>query len=469
MTLPESDDRQPGAVAALADSVRSGRRSAISVTEEALERISSFDDAIGAFVVVDRARATVAARRVDELVSSGENPGPLAGVPIGVKDVLDVAGFSTRRGSRATNSGRAASDDNVVARLRAAGAVVIGKTATGEFGTGFTTATLDHEDTANPANLMHSAGGSSGGSAAAVAAGFVPLAVGTDSGGSVRVPAAFCGLVGLLPGSEILDLPARDGLGFTRIGVMARSVADARLWLSAQASNLVSGSVAGSIAPMRVAVLDAGHGIPIDADATQGMDRAVAALREIGCSVEPDPVLQFPSDLGLEAWGVLSTADLLTWARRSGIWPQARALMTEPLSVGLAFAETIDSETADAAHAELRRVRDAVAEACDRFDVLIAPTAATPAPIRGVSAPRFIGGREASLTGLAPFAPLANLCGLPAVALPVSETQDRLPLSVQLLGRPRSDLRLLDLAQRLEAALDGPETIRAHAGSPTTN
>jgi len=184
----------------IAQSVRTGRCTAVSVLDEHIARIEHWNPRLNAFVYLDFESALTNARAIDKQVAGGEDPGPLAGVPIGVKDLEDCASMPTGKGSLLADGKTLMESDSIqVARLRAAGAVPVGKTATAEFGMDSATNTKACGVTRNPWNLDLTPGGSSGGSAAAVAAGLVPLATGTDAGGSIREPAAFTGLVGLKP------------------------------------------------------------------------------------------------------------------------------------------------------------------------------------------------------------------------------------------------------------------------------
>ena len=209
---------------------------------EALDRISRLDPAINAVVALRAEGAYREAETVDAAIARGEPVGPLAGVPVLVKDLEDVAGMATTQGSRLfADAPPATSDGLIPARLRAAGAIIVGKTNLPEFATEGFTDNLLFGATGNPWSLAHSPGGSSGGSAAAVAAGMVPIATATDGGGSIRIPAAFCGLVGLKPTHGVIGrYPPHDWIDFSTFGPFATSVADLRLLLAVEA-----GPVAG--------------------------------------------------------------------------------------------------------------------------------------------------------------------------------------------------------------------------------
>ncbi len=225
----EVDFRQQSVID-LAQQVRQGEISASSLVDHALDRIASLNPAINAFVAVDEERARAAAASVDEAVAAGKQVGPLAGIPIGVKDLEDAAGFVTSHGSKARGETRPAAEDSaLVARLVAAGCVVVGKTNTPELGWKADTVNALFGRTNNPWNLDHSPGGSSGGSAAAIASGMVPLATGSDGGGSIRIPSACCGLSGVKP--SLGRVPSGgteppDWHDLSTRGPMARRLAD---------------------------------------------------------------------------------------------------------------------------------------------------------------------------------------------------------------------------------------------------
>ncbi|HXF72899.1 MAG TPA: amidase, partial [Actinomycetota bacterium] len=221
----------------LARAVRSRRASARELVHEALRRIERLDPGIGAVVALRAEEALAEARELDERVARGEDPGPLSGVPFLVKDIEDLAGLPTTHGSALFAGARPAERDGRIPRqLRAAGAIPVGKANTPEFACEGFTANLLFGATRNPWAPAFSPGGSSGGSGAAIAAGMVPAATATDTGGSIRIPAAFCGLVGLKPTNGLVGLdPSLAWPDLTTCGPLAATVDDARLLLDAMA------------------------------------------------------------------------------------------------------------------------------------------------------------------------------------------------------------------------------------------
>ena len=217
----------------LASDIREGRKSAVSALEQHLEAIELREPEVHAFNLIAREKAVEAAERIDQTVASGRDPGPLAGVPVALKDNLCTRGLATTCSSRILEGWEPPYDATVGERLAAAGAVVIGKTNLDEFAMGSSTEHSAFGPTRNPHDLTRVPGGSSGGSAAAVAAGFAPISLGSDTGGSIRQPAALCGVVGVKP---TYGLVSRYGLiafasSFDQIGPFANNVADAALTL----------------------------------------------------------------------------------------------------------------------------------------------------------------------------------------------------------------------------------------------
>ena len=216
-------------VTELASKVRSREISAVELTRAALDRIDATNDSLNAWVVVDGPRAMAEAQSVDDRLLAGQGVGPLAGIPIGVKDLEDAAGFPTRYGSLLSSDEPAVGDSVLVARLRAAGCVVLGKTTSPEYGHKGVTDSPLTGSTRNPWSTERTPGGSSGGSAAAIAAGMVPLATGSDGGGSIRIPASLCGFSGLktTQGRVPLGGPTAPGSGVLTVkGPMTRRIAD---------------------------------------------------------------------------------------------------------------------------------------------------------------------------------------------------------------------------------------------------
>jgi len=354
--------------------------------------------------------------------------GPLQAVPVGIKDIIDVAGMPTGNGLPPADLPAAAADADCVALLRQAGAILVGKTVTAEM------AYAHPGPTRNPWQPDHTPGGSSSGSAAAVACGMVPAALGTQTGGSVIRPAAYCGVVGFKPtrGAVSLRGVTPVAASLDTLGWFARDVAAAR----ALAGVLVAGLPApGQVRPaaLRIARIDAAHARP-DPLALAVLDAAQAGLAQAGARVAP-------LDVHAE-WGPLAAAH-----RTVMFYEMARALAPDPrysatlqavLEQGGRLAEPAWRQALAAARAGEAALLRALGDA----DAVLTPSAAGPAP------------RGLGHTGDSTFNRIWTLLGWPAIHLPLAWSPQGLPLGVQLVGRPGTDARLLDLAASLHGLLD---------------
>ena len=321
-------------VAALGEQVRSGERSAREVVAAALDRIDAIDAQVHAFLAVDHESALAEALAIDERVAAGEDVGPLAGIPLAVKDNHDAVGFVTTHGALALRDARPATRDaELVARLRAAGCVVVGKTNTPTFAHKADTSNLLGEATRNPWDLLLSPGGSSGGSAAAIAAGMVPLATGSDGGGSIRIPSSVCGLSGMKPSLGRVPGPL-DWHALSTPGPMARRIADVALALDSvigpDPGDLRSlpmpeaswtGAVAEPRAPLQVAWSPSLGYAEVDPEILAICERAVARLEDLGAEVvRVDDV--FPEDPAM-TWVNLASTYLARTVDRFGAYEDA--------------------------------------------------------------------------------------------------------------------------------------------------
>lgn len=431
----------------LAELVRAGRTSAREVTRAHLDHLARVEHRLGAFVVTRRRAALEEAAAVD--ARPDRDRLPLAGVPVAIKDEVDVAGEATRFGSLGTSAEAARRDDPLVARLRAAGAVVLGKARSAELGLWAVTDDAGGV-TVNPWDPSRSAGGSSGGAAAAVAAGVVPVALATDGLGSVRIPASACGVVGFKPGADLLPVLLPDGtphwFGMTRHGPIATTVADAALLLDVLAdvdrfrglpplerrltvavsvrSPLVVAPVA---APWREAAIEAGrllhhagHSVRrADPAYDQRAARAVVARWTQGVAIE------------VEALGV----DL------AKLQPRSRTHVT----LGQRLAKGMPVTDADADHWRERATRF-----FSEHDVLITPSAARD-PLPAVAWSRRSHAANVAASVLTyPFGAAWNLADLPAISVPLGHDRGR-PLAVQIVGGPGQERFVLAVAALLES------------------
>ncbi len=469
---------------ALAQGVRSGRtraRDAVDAALAAAERHAG----LNAFVVLTPERARAHADRIDAQVAAGADPGPLAGVPVALKDNLCTRGVATTAGSAFLRGYVPPYDATVVARLEAAGAVVIGKTNLDEFGMGSSTENSAFGPVHHPLDPDRVAGGSSGGSAAAVAAGIVPLALGTDTGGSVRQPAAFCGVLGVKPTYGRLS---RHGViayvsSLDQVGVFARDADDAALALRAMAgadpfdATTVDRDAVEVLvpdgepwlgpdgAPLRVGRVTTSWGEGVAPGVRAALDAVAARLEAAGAEVADVPLPL--ADAAVAAYYVIATAEassnlarydatlygqrvgapgdgfeaVARTSRAAGLGPevQRRVLMGAfALSAG-----HVDAYYARAARVR-RRIAEALAAAFERFDVLLTPTAPTVAWRQEERLHDPLSMYVADVTTC-----LANLAGLPAVSVPAGTAEEGLPAGAQLIGPAWSEARLLAIARAL--------------------
>jgi Asp-tRNA(Asn)/Glu-tRNA(Gln) amidotransferase A subunit family amidase len=403
--------------------VRSGRLDAQAVVRDQLERIRRLNARAGAFVHVDEA----AAARGD---------GPLAGVGLAVKDTQPVAGMPWTYGSPKWRHRVAGEDAVPVARARTAGAAILGKTNTPELAASVSTVNELFPPTRNPWREDITPGGSSGGSAAAVAAGLCTIAFGDDMGGSIRIPASCCGIAGLRPSPDAVPAEDPNPIRLSVRGPLARSVADLRL-----AFAVMTGREAPAPAPpraLRVAVVRASP-VPSDPACEDARERAARALESSGHSLhgvdwDPMPVAR--------AYRVVRPASVAAMPGEPGDYGQAAGeLIAEGRALGVReYLEAFTSGLEAAGH--VRRL-------LEDHDAILTPTLGRlPMPI--AEAPPFLGEAWSSYTQ---FVLPVSFAGLPAVSVPAGVTGLRpLPAGVQLVGRPLDEWALLDLAEQLEGA-----------------
>jgi aspartyl-tRNA(Asn)/glutamyl-tRNA(Gln) amidotransferase subunit A len=423
----------------LAAAVRAGSTDPVELAEDALDRIAECDDDVRAFVEVDRDVVRAEAR---QRARQGRAGGPLHGVPVAVKDLYDIAGQATHAGSRVPAGPATTRDAVAVQRLRAAGAVVVGRTRTHEFAWGLTTWHPELGGTRNPHDLSRTVGGSSGGSAAAVAAGVVPLGLGTDTGCSLRLPAAWCGLVGHKPTHGAVPLtgvvPLAPSLDVA--GAVVRDVADARLVLE-----VLTGRALPPLADVRT--LRVGR---VDApDSTAAVHRALDAAAAVMDGWHGVREVELPQADRLEQlYGVVMGGEALAQHRESGWWPEHAALYGADVRARLERSQALTREQLGAAARQREQLRQAVDQLWEAVDLLLLPVASC-GPSRTASPDQRPDSGGPLRSAVLPWTVTANLCGLPACAVPAGLDDDGLPVAVQVVGPPGSDARVLDAAAAL--------------------
>ena len=444
-----------------AELVASGALSAVELVAGALQRLARLDPELNAFVTVLPERALAEAGERDAARAAGAPLGPLHGVPIAIKDENDVEGTRTTYGGAAVTR-VATRDAELVRRLRAAGAVVIGKTTMPEFGLWPFTESAANGITRNPWDRMRSPAGSSGGTAAAVASGIVAMGIGGDGGGSIRLPASWCGLYGLKPQRGRVSAAPHPALwrALGTAGPITRTVADSALVYDVIAGTVevdryraepwprtLTESVDAAVPRLRILVAEANPagGPAADADTVGALHETAELLRGLGHEVRQGrlPAASFSIDfMSLVAAGVadevvgLDRPDLVEARNRAGVRLTAllarRAAAAERAAVGPIAAK--------------------VNAVFDDVDLVLMPT--TPTAAQPIGALDGLGFARASLraTGVASFTSIWNVVGNPAAAIPAGFTAEGLPLSVQLVGRPHDEPTVVAVSAELERA-----------------
>jgi aspartyl-tRNA(Asn)/glutamyl-tRNA(Gln) amidotransferase subunit A len=454
----------------IAESVRRGERKAVEVLDEYLGRVHAGNEPLNAFVHLDEGLARAAAERVDGIVAAGGDPGPFAGVPFGVKDLEDCEGMPTSEGSLLfMDRGPMPADSVHVARLRAAGAVPIGKTAAPEFGTLNFTKTKAWGITRNPWDLSRTPGGSSGGTAAAVAANLIPFGTASDGGGSTRIPAAFSGLVGMKPSHGRIPHPGASASQTAVFGALVTTVADAarhldivsgpddldRTSLPAPTLRYEEAIETLDVSGLRVRWSEDLGFATCDPEVAELCRAAADALaRAAGIELDEAPVeLTDP----VRTW--LSAGALDTWLSiEPDMWPSRADDLTLYARQSLEQTETYPLPKFARVLRRRAQLEADTARLFREVDVVLCPTTAVPAFGAAGPPPSEIAGRPVHPAGamVTPYTMLANLCWNPAISVPAGLTADGLPVGLQIIaGRHRDEIPLR-LARILEQTRPWP-------------
>ena len=451
-------------VSDLARQVRAREVGARELVQESLDRIEELDGRINAFVALDADAALRAATVIDDRLARGEEVGELAGIPIGVKDLEDAAGLPTTHGCAVFSDGPPVKEDSVlVGRLRAAGCVVVGKTNTPELGWKAETENSLFGATRNPWSPEHSPGGSSGGTAAALAAGMIPLGTGSDGGGSIRIPASVCGLAGFKP--SLGRVPsggehAPDWHHLSTRGPMTRTIRDTALVLDAvigpDPTDLRSlpmpepswlGAVEDPHVPSRVGWSPTLGYATVDAEVRAICERALGVVADLGADVEEIDTV-FPED-PVGDWLTLTTAynlRTLESCRDTAAWSRIDAGLRAQLEWGSSLSVVDVVRAEDRCHT----LNLALVELFHRCRILITPTVAAPPPVSGQ--PGIINGQP-DLNWVRFTYPF-NMTRSPAATVCAGFTSSGLPVGLQIIGPQHADLVVLRAAAAIEDALD---------------
>ena len=438
--------------------------SSVEVTELFLRRIEEFNPILNAFLTVTGDEAVASAREADERISRGEGEGSLLGIPISIKDLEITKGIRSTMGSLAFKDLVPDQDSATAERVRRSGAIILGKTNTPEFGLSGTTENRLGEACRNPWNTECTSGGSSGGAAAALAAGLCSLATGSDGGGSIRIPSSFCGLFGIKP--TLGRVPRYGGVGnpspnlTSQSGPMARNVRDAAMLLQALAGydardpgamrgtppDFIS-AVGQGATGLRVAwSTDLGYAA-VDPEVARVTAKGAKVFEELGCVVEDtDLSLEHPMD------GFLSIFCAGAYLSYGKVYEEHKDLLTDYVRENLALGKrTSGADYAKgllAAHVMQSRIDDLM----EKYDLLLTPTMSVPAFPVG-QFPQTIDGRDvAPRWGYMPFTPVFNLTGQPAASVPCGFSNDGMPIGLHIVGRRGEEATVLRASAAFEEA-----------------
>ena len=453
-------------LAGLQREMTAGSISSIEVVDKLLARIDATDDQVKAYVSVNHEGARTMARALDALHASGGSAGPLHGIPVSVKDLFDTHDQPTSSGGRPASDVPPPADATVVARLRAAGAIIVGKTNMHEFAYGYTTENPHHGDTRNPWDLGRIAGGSSGGSGASVAAGSAIAALGSDTGGSVRVPASLCGIVGLKP---TYGRVSRNGVfplswSLDHVGPMTRTVEDAAILLSVIAgpdsadpttlnappvSDYVSG-LGRDISGLKIGVPTNHFFEGAEPEVLAGVQRAIETLTGLGAVTTEVTIPGLESTVG--AWLTILLAEATS--------AHETLLRERPEDYGSDVRTFIEAGALIPATLYLRaqRIRkqliESFATVMDEVDVIVTPATAVAAPLLGDSQVSIGDLSEPLFRTFARISAPFDVLGLPALSVPSGFTSGGLPIGLQVVGHPFHEATVLAVGHAVVAAGD---------------
>lgn len=435
--------------------VARGEITSQKLTELCLAKIEELNPKLNAFVAVTADQALAQARQADKEIAAGRRIGPLHGIPISLKDLIDQKGVRTTAGSLVRSEHIAAGDAVVTARLREAGAVFVGKTNLHEFAFGTTSEDSGFGAVRNPHDPSRSPGGSSGGSAAAVASGMSLGSVGTDTGGSIRIPAAACGIVGLKP--EWGHVSASGVVPLSRqldhVGPLAASVADA--WLLYNAMQPLADQIgdqleANPVKGLRLGKLSGYFFDRLDADVESRVLDTIAKLQQKGASVV-DASVPHAADMAAIYLHLVFGDAAEYHARTLDSRPQD---YTAPVRLRLEMARYVLAEDYIRALRGKSLITDEVDRALDGVDALVLPSLAIPAPPLGATTMPVKGGADAVRTLMLRCSQPFNLSGHPAISIPCGRTRDGLPIGLQLVGHKGRTPALVQAALAAEAAIN---------------
>jgi amidase len=458
------------------DDAASGAISAADLLELHIERHDAVNPAVNAVIRTDLPAARARARELDRMAKAGETAGPLHGLPLTIKDTFDVEGMPATAGAPEYAKRPARTPDApVVARLKAAGAVIWGKTNTPYLAGDNQTFNTLHGRTLNPHDLSRTPGGSSGGAAVAVATGMTPLELGSDIGGSLRIPAHFCGVAALKPTWGVVPIlghvpPAPGTLNprdLNVAGPMARNVADLRLLFQVIAGLPVVSPKKATLRGKRIGVWGREPGFPLSAACAEAVEVAAEAASDMGAAValaKPDVQGMALLDLYLQRLLPILASDMPPQAVRT---MESRRAIARVLARGENFSRSKLTLYSSVTHADWLKASEAreklkrvVAAFFDKWSVVIAPVSPTTAfPHTGggdaVTRKMAVDGKATPFHTFHSWIALATVCHLPAVVIPVKRKSGELPCGIQIIGPEGADMEVLAIAEALEARIGG--------------
>lgn len=472
----------PLTIDAARSAIQERTTTAVALAEAHFDRIQKEDGQIGAFLTLSKQRALEQAERIDRMAASGETLPPLGGVPVGIKDVMSTRGIRTTAGSKILKEYIPPYDCTAVARIKAAGAVVLGKMNCDEFAMGSSNENSAYHPVRNPRDLGRVPGGSSGGSAAAVAAGMAVVTLGSDTGGSIRQPASFCGVVGLMP---TYGRVSRYGLiafasSLDHIGPLANTVKDAALVLrtiagrdpmdSTSADLPVPDYIAELEKPVRglkLGVAKEYFGDGLDEDVKHAVETAIDKLKELGCDIIPVSLPHTP--YAIPAYYLIATAEASSnLARYDGVryGYRARGLRTLSEMYRRTRDEGFGAEVKrrimlgtyalsagyyDAYYLKAQKVRALLTrdfeEAFQKVDAIVTPTSPTAAFRLGEKSNDPLAMYLADI-----YTVTADLAGIPGISVPCGVTRQKLPIGLQILGKHFDEATILRVAHAYQQA-----------------
>ncbi len=448
----------------LAALIRRGEVSAVEVLTAHLERIDAVNPELNAIVTYLPEMALELARSADEKQARGDSLGLLHGLPIAHKDLFETAGIRTTMGSPAFSDYIPESDDLIIARLKAAGCVTLGKTNVPEFGAGSHTFNPVFGATRNPYDTSKTCGGSSGGAAVALAAGMIPIADGSDMGGSLRNPASFCNVVGLRPTpGRVPQYPKGNAWSTLSVdGPMGRTVQDVKLMLQAiagydsrapisleQPASVFADNLERDFAGVKVAWSPDLGGLPVDSQVTDVIQRQLPVFGDLGCSVEqaqPDFRDAYDIFQTLRAWNFE-----LSFAEHFAAFGEDA--FKETIRWNVAQGKQLSASRISRTEAKRTELFQRAREFLETYEFLLLPTAQTrPFPIEWEYPQEIAGVAMTTYIDWMMTCAYITVTGLPALSIPCGFTDAGLPVGLQIVGRPRADFAVLQLAYAFQEA-----------------